>query len=278
LATATPLTGESLVSPAAAEALLLAGAVVAIDSRPASLYAQGHLEGALSLDTKGLYEDTADSELHFPPWADLAVKFGRAGLKRDEPVLVYGDQLMLNREASMLYLYLVLAGHSRVYFLDGGVQNWMAQGLPLETTEHNRPESRYALLARNDLIVDKEGVLDRLGKSGTLLLDTRSYEEFTGRLAGNHIGRAGHLPGAVSKVFSELLNPDGTFKAADQIRALFDEELKADELVLYCRTGPRTSVTGLALMDVLGRHNVKFYTGSMIEWSNLDGYPVVKGP
>ncbi|HRI58031.1 MAG TPA: rhodanese-like domain-containing protein, partial [Anaerolineae bacterium] len=72
-------------------------------------------------------------------------------------------------------------------------------------------------------------------------------------------------------------NPDGTFKNADDLRAIYEEEqgLKAaDGVITYCRIGERSSHTWFVLTYLLGYPNVRNYDGSWTEWGNGVRLPI----
>ena len=87
--------------------------------------------------------------------------------------------------------------------------------------------------------------------------------------------RGGHIPGAKSIPWARAVNPDdGTFKTAEELRALYLEQNGAragDDTIAYCRIGERSSHTWFALKYLLGFENVRNYDGSWTEWGNLVG-------
>jgi thiosulfate/3-mercaptopyruvate sulfurtransferase len=91
--------------------------------------------------------------------------------------------------------------------------------------------------------------------------------------------RGGHIPGAKNVPWARAANPDGTFKSADELRALYEGEgVTPDrEVIAYCRIGERSSHTWFVLKELLGQQNVKNYDGSWTEYGSLVGVPVVLG-
>ena len=67
--------------------------------------------------------------------------------------------------------------------------------------------------------------------AGRPLVDVRSPGEYTGEML--HMPdypqegalRGGHIPGAVNKPWKSAANDDGTFKSADELRAIYADQL-----------------------------------------------------
>jgi len=129
----------------------------------------------------------------------------------------------------------------------------------------------------------RDEVLSKVGTSG--FVDVRSPEEFRGeKLAPDHLPQEqaqvpGHIAGSANIPWVKAANDDGSFKSADELRALYEAEgITADrEVIAYCRIGERSSHTWFALQELLGYPNVKNYDGSWTEYGSLVGAPVELG-
>jgi thiosulfate/3-mercaptopyruvate sulfurtransferase len=91
--------------------------------------------------------------------------------------------------------------------------------------------------------------------------------------------RGGHIPGAASVPWKRAANDDGTFRSADELRAIYaDEQALApeDDVIAYCRIGERSSHTWFVLQHLLGYPKVRNYDGSWTEWGNLVRAPIEK--
>ena len=113
------------------------------------------------------------------------------------------------------------------------------------------------------------------------LVDVRSPQEFTGEILAppglpETCQRGGHIPGARNIPWGRACNDDGTFKSADELRALYGAEAwtASRPVIAYCRIGERSSHTWFVLKYLLGFDNVTNYDGSWTEWGNLVGAPV----
>jgi thiosulfate/3-mercaptopyruvate sulfurtransferase len=89
--------------------------------------------------------------------------------------------------------------------------------------------------------------------------------------------RGGHIPGARNVPWSRAANADGTFRSADELRALYEREAglePSDHVVAYCRIGERSSHTWFVLKYLLGYERVRNYDGSWTEWGNAVRAPI----
>jgi thiosulfate/3-mercaptopyruvate sulfurtransferase len=133
---------------------------------------------------------------------------------------------------------------------------------------------------RHELRALRDDVLSKVGTAA--FVDVRSPEEYRGeKLAPDHLPQEqaqvpGHIPGAVNVTWSKAANEDGTFKSADELRALYEGQgITGDrETVAYCRIGERSSHTWFVLRELLGHEQVKNYDGSWTEYGSLVGAPV----
>ena len=126
--------------------------------------------------------------------------------------------------------------------------------------------------------------LARVGAGDASLVDVRSPQEYTGEVI-HMMGypqegaqRGGHIAGAKSVPWGKAANEDGTFKSAEQLRALYGAEGVSPEkpTITYCRIGERSSHTWFVLTYLLGHPDVRNYDGSWTEWGNLVNVPVEK--
>jgi thiosulfate/3-mercaptopyruvate sulfurtransferase len=117
------------------------------------------------------------------------------------------------------------------------------------------------------------------------LIDVRSPKEFTGELlhmeAYPQEGalRGGHIPGAKNVPWATAVKEDGTFKSADDLKAIYMDDKglkKGDDVIAYCRIGERSSHTWFVLTYLLGFDKVRNYDGSWTEWGNLVKAPIEK--
>jgi thiosulfate/3-mercaptopyruvate sulfurtransferase len=111
-----------------------------------------------------------------------------------------------------------------------------------------------------------------LGQPGVAVLDTRSDDEYFGRVA--RAARGGAIPGAVHIEWTDNLR-DGRFKPAAELRQMYEKAgVTPDrEVMTYCQGGYRAAHGYLAL-QLAGYPNVRNYTGSWKEWGDRTDLPI----
>jgi 3-mercaptopyruvate sulfurtransferase SseA len=120
-------------------------------------------------------------------------------------------------------------------------------------------------------------VLAAIGKPGTIILDVRPVDYFTGKKQDE--ARGGHIPGAINRPFSEdVVKADtySAFKPMDELRGIYEKLIPAKEtpVILHCRTGHQASQTYFILVRLLGYTDVKWYDAGWTEWAAKPELPV----
>lgn len=252
-----------------------------IDGRPAESFATGHVPGSVHVDLWGVsLIDTDPAPLRAFLWMIHHV-LAQRGVREDRPVVLIDQQSGLR--AARAFWFLEFFGHRHVSVLDGGVDAWVRAGLPLSTatepavaaawTEDHRPE----VLATWRDVLDRVQARDALPLDSvpvdTVLLDTRSRDEYTGRMV--RARRGGTIPGSVHIEWTRNLAPDGTFLPPSELRALYEGGgVTSDrEVITYCQGAYRAAHSYLALR-LLGYPRVRVYLGSWKEWGDREETPV----
>jgi thiosulfate/3-mercaptopyruvate sulfurtransferase len=245
------------------------------------LYATGHIPGAVEVDwTRDLNDPVRRDYLGREGFEAL---MRRIGVTRDTTVVFYGDRN--NWWATYAFWVFQLFGHDKAKVMDGGRIKWVNEGRSLSRETPSYPPSDYQAAERDDQKIRafRDEVLKHV-ESRKPLIDVRSPAEYTGErlhmpeYPNEGALRGGHIPGAANVPWAKAVNPDdGTFKPAQELRALYEQEagLKPqDDVVVYCRIGERSSHTWFVLTHLLGYERVRNYDGSWTEWGNLVGVPI----
>jgi thiosulfate/3-mercaptopyruvate sulfurtransferase len=245
-------------------------------------YDKGHIKGAIGWNwTTDLHSKVGRDYQDQSGFADL---LSAAGVGSDTTVVLYGGNN--NWFAAYAYWLLKLRGFEDVKLLDGGRKKWELESRELAADVPSYRPSDHVLLGdeRPQIRALRDDVIGKVG-SAAGFVDVRSPEEYRGeKLAPDHLPQEqsqvpGHIAGAANIPWVKAANDDGTFKSADELRALYEAEgVTPDrEVIAYCRIGERSSHTWFALQELLGYPNVKNYDGSWTEYGSLVGVPVELG-
>lgn len=241
-------------------------------------YLAAHIPGAVFFDIDAVADRTVDLPHMLPTAEDFAEAAGALGLSRDAIIVAY-DSFGV-RSSARVWWTLRVMGFPKVFVLDGGLKKWLAEGRPTETGQAALPATNLSPSLEAGLVRDLGAVKNLLTSKAAQLVDARGAARFRGEAPEPRAGlRSGHMPGACNTPFDSLLNPDGTMKSAEELKALF-RAAKVDltaPIVTTCGSGVTASVVALALAR-LGREDVAVYDGSWTEWGGRPDTAVVTGP
>ncbi|OUV02548.1 MAG: hypothetical protein CBC42_07205 [Betaproteobacteria bacterium TMED82] len=164
-------------------------------------------------------------------------------------------------------------GHDKCCILDGGIDAWKRSNFEL-TTKITHPK-KGAIQPRPNLCAQwtygeiRAWVNDKSNDKVCLLLDARAKERFEG-LVEPIDKKAGHIPGAINRPFSENLDESGLFKPKNVLKkeflSLLDER-DSSSVVHMCGSGI-TACHNLLSMEIAGLTDSALYAGSWSEWCN----------
>jgi len=236
-------------------------------------YLEGHLPGAHRI-WRPDYENVKDypyggmrADTH-----QLAVLLRSFGVNRGDSLVLYdrrGDV-----DAVRFLWILATYGYTSTFLIDGGIHRWMAEGLPLvreipKPTPGNFSFEKQATYL--EPVMDIGAVQKALTDPAWLILDTRSQQEYEGKIQKNGAFRRGRIPGSVHLDWMELIHADGDhrFKSCQEIEPLLQERgISPDfRIITYCHSGVRSAHTAFVLREIMGYPYVWNYDGSWTEWS-----------
>jgi thiosulfate/3-mercaptopyruvate sulfurtransferase len=245
--------------------------IVIIDPRRPMKYLSGHLPGALNVPVYKAFG--VDGQLLVTD--ALAEFLGGAGIGNGGTLVLYDSPEGQN--AAMLAWILEYLGWSEVRIMASSFEAWKAAGRDVTYKPVVGAPRRFAARPNPSIRVTTEEARET---SRCKFVDFRSREEFSGERA---IGddQAGHIPGAVNIVWRDLAPAsDERNEQAKPPQALLRPRVEiermlaaaglqpGDQIVAYCRSGPRAALGYLALREA--GYSVRLFDGSWAQWSRLE--------
>jgi len=247
-------------------------------------YKKGHIPGAVHINTDEVEEGPVWNRLSDSELEAFALK---NGITADTTVALYGADPTAAYRVAVILKYM---GVEDVRVLNGGWEAWSNSGYEIEKKENQKTavKSFGATVPVNpDYIIDLEEAKQILAdKENSILVDIRSWDEFTGKVSGyDYIEPKGRPAGSLwghagsdAMHLEDYRNLDNTMRNSDEILSMWKAEgITPDkQLAFYCGTGWRAAEV-LFYADVMGLENIKLYDGGWNEWSMDPSNPVETG-
>ncbi|MBB5342753.1 3-mercaptopyruvate sulfurtransferase [Tunturibacter empetritectus] len=239
------------------------GVTPPIDTR--ARYLDKHIPGALFFDI----EDLSDHSSPLPHMLPTAEAFSRSmstlGIADNATIVIYEQESVFS--APRAWWMLRTMGAKNVYLLDGGLRAWTEAGLPTESGPAHRAPATFQANLNHEAVKNLAQLKEQL-TTHQQILDARSAARFNGTAPEPRPNlSSGHMPGATSIPFTELLE-DGRLKPADKLQQLFAAK-KVDlhqPITTTCGSGVTAAVIALGL-SLAGAKNVSLYDGSWAEYA-----------
>ena len=247
-------------------------------------YRQGHLQGAIYLDTNRIERPPTWNVI---PDRELEAALCAHGITCNRQVILYGDDPIA---VARIVLVLMYAGVNDVRWLAGGKAAWQAAGYALETGDRSPgpcPAFGLEVPAQPQNIAGLAQVRAALQDPGAVLVCVRSWEEYTGQVSGyDYIQARGRIPGSVWAGYPwpgiRLVQHAGAPQETEHLcRALAsawkEKGLTPDKkIIFYCGTGWRAS-EAFFYAYLMGWQEISVYDGGWLEWSGDRGNPIQAG-
>lgn len=203
---------DSFPSPAMLKSLdAISEKDVVLDVSSRSSPGQAHIRGGINIPAKSFFYENGT----LCSVTDLAGILGAAGISQEDAVMVYSDSFGSGEATAVLFALRYL-GNDDARALDGGLDNWVAASLPLETKENVRSPVSYAALPRVELLADYD-----LVKSGQAqMVDARTFQDFGKASIGN-----------ATFISPEKVMEEGRLKAGADLKDTF-ARLNASRIVV----------------------------------------------
>jgi len=275
---------RTVVSAAQLHAILESPELVLFDCRHdlmkpdagAAAYATSHIPGARFAHSDKDLSGPKNGKTGRHPLPDprvLAQWLGANGVDATKQVVAYDSAG--GASATRLWWMLRWLGHDRVAVLDGGWEGWVAAGFPTTDQAPAAQATVFNPAPKGNIHVDVDYVLKHLGDPGVVVLDARAPERYRGETEPID-PVAGHIPGALNRLYKTNLDSEGRFKSPEVLRSeflAFLGETRPEQLVHQCGSGVSACHNILA-MEMAALPGSRLYPGSWSEWCADPSRPV----
>ena len=245
-----------------------------IDIRLPEDYAAGHIPDSVNLSYKELQVERDGVKGLIPSENEMTTKLSALGIK-DTDTIVVVDHIK-NLWSSRLLWTLEVYGHGDTKLMDGSYALWESEGKKITSDSTSISSSKYSFTgeAKPELIISLQKVMESIDDETSIVLDTRSADEYAGRDV--RAERGGHIPESIHVEWVQNVDADGKFLPAEDLKNLYNSTSVTNDLDIYtlCQTAVRATHSWFVLQELLGYENVAVYDGSWTEWGNLENTPI----
>ena len=242
-----------------------------------SEFAAARIPGAVHFDIDTIADGSSGLPHTLPSAEVFSASVGAMGISETDTIIIYDGLGMFS--APRVWWMFRIFGAKNCFVLDGGFDQWKAEGRPVETSEISEVKPVMFKPKFNHLAVTDFNEMMQIVETGDIqIADARGAGRFEGRDPEPRAGmRSGHMPGAVNVPYSAL-STNGRLKPLSDLKRVFEAagvDL-AKPVVTSCGSGVTAAVITLALQSLGHRHNM-LYDGSWSEWGGKADTPVVTG-
>ena len=242
----------------------------------AKAYRMGHIPNAryahLNKDLSSSITNTSGRH-PLPDFNLLAKKLGLWGITNKSQIIVYDDAN--GAFAGRLWWLLRCMGHDSVAILDGGINHWRQQSLPLTTTLPSVKPKKFRAYINHSCWLTASKLSNDLATKKIKVIDARTEERFQGKQEPID-PVAGHIPNAINRAFQLNLGKNGLFLERNKLQQQFMDLLgpySPEQTVHMCGSGV-TACHNLLAMEHAGLPGSKLYPGSWSEWITNQNRPI----
>jgi thiosulfate/3-mercaptopyruvate sulfurtransferase len=239
-------------------------------------YDKTHIAGArfVSLDDISISDHSGKGlMLEMPTTDQLRQKLAGLGISDNSRIVVYYGKDWVTPSTRVIFTLDYAGLGDRTSLLDGGMLAWTRDGNTVTDAATPARTGELSALHTKPIVVTSDYVRAHLGAANVSVVDGRAAAFYDGVQIGG--GRetphkTGHVAGAKSVPYTEIVDDLNRMKTTEQLAALFTKAGVApgDTIIGYCHIGQQA--TGMLFAARTLGHPVLLYDGSFEDWSRRD--------
>lgn len=240
-------------------------------------YLAGHLPSARYFDLDAASDPGSSLPHMLPAPARFEAVARRLGISDDSTIVVY-DGSGANLSAARAWWLFRVHGHRAVALLDGGLPRWQREGRTLESGESATAPGSFRARPATGAVRSLSEVAAALARRAAQVVDMRPAGRFAGSDPEPREGvPSGHMPGALSLPYTDLVNAEGSVLPPEGLRArLAAAGIRLDQPVIATCGSGVSACTLLLALELVGHRDCALFDGSWTEWATA-GMPVATG-
>ena len=195
------------------------------------------------------------------------------GIQNNDQIVIYDNSDVIS--SCRCWYNFIYYGHNPklIKILNGGLKKWINENHKTCNQLPNIQKSKYRAKELKNLVINKSQVDENIIKKEFNLIDARSIERFKGDVKEPRVGlKSGNIKNSTCIPFTLLLNPDKTFKSKNEIKKIFNINLKnllSNNVVFSCGSGVTACVLALAYSLINDNYLPIIYDGSWSEYGKI---------
>ena len=260
------------------ESLYTLNSTKIIDFRKPEEFKKGHVKNAINIWRTDIENPTFPYGGMKPSKEQLEALFSKLGIRNDDTLIIYDEKGL--SDSARLWWVLQYYNFKKVKLINGGLTTLKKASFTLTKENTVFPSSNFKFTGTNSSFFASKEQIQKAINTNTILIDTRTQDEFSGKQLKNGAYQAGRIPTSILIDWANAINYNGDkkIKPIAELNKTYNglNNHKNDTIYVYCHSGVRSAHTTFVLTQLLNYKHVLNYDGSWTEWSYHKNLPIKK--